>query len=213
MAFYLAAFLIVMGVALFVAAPLSGGLGAAARRSREELELAHWQHEHALAVQGLRELEFDREMGKLSDADYESLRASLQGRALQAMSAIERFKDQERAARERERLAMEQEQAAKVAAVTVRPKLREAAAIANEIAAMSKPRPAIPIAPGMSPTASSNTSGATPASSPRAISGEIGGARRVRFCPQCGTRAPVSGNFCAECGTLLRGERVATRAS
>ena len=75
-------------------------------------------------------------MGKLSDADYESLRTSLQGRALQAMSAIEKFKEQERAAN--------------VAAVTVRPKLREAAAIANEIAAMSKPKTAIPIAPGMS---------------------------------------------------------------
>ena len=29
------------------------------------------EHERALAVQGLRELEFDREMGKLSDADYD----------------------------------------------------------------------------------------------------------------------------------------------
>ena len=61
MAFYVAAFLIVMGVALFVAAPLSGGLGIGVKAKREELELAHWEHEHALAVQGLRELEFDRE--------------------------------------------------------------------------------------------------------------------------------------------------------
>ena len=198
MAFYVAAFLIVWGVALFVAAPLSGGLRARAKRTREEVELDHWEHEHALAVQGLRELEFDREMGKLSDADYESLRTSLQGRALQAMSAIEKFK--------------EQAHAANVAAVTVRPKLREAAAIANEIAAMSKPKTAIPIAPGMSPNLSVNSSN-PPAITPRVIAPEVGGARRIRFCPECGTRTPSSGNFCGECGTPLRGERVATRAS
>lgn len=194
MAFYVAAFLIVWGVALFVAAPLTGGLRARAKRGREEIELEHWEHEHALAVQGLRELEFDREMGKLSDADYESLRASLQGRALQAMTATEKFKDQERAA--------------ELAAVTVRPKLREAAAIANEIAAMSKPQPAIPAIPVVSGL--SNHASSPP---PRAATAEIGGGRRIRFCPQCGMRAPMAGNFCGECGTPLRGERVATRAS
>ena len=192
MAFYIAAVLIVAGVALFVAAPLSGGLRGRAKRSREEIELDHWEHEHALAVQGLRELEFDREMGKLSDADYESLKASLEGRALQAMAAIEKFK--------------EQEHAANVAAVTVRPKLREAAAIADEIAAMSKPQPAIPIVSGLGAIP-------PPISSPRAATPEITGGRRVRFCPQCGMRAPMAGNFCGECGTPLRGERVATRAS
>lgn len=191
MAFSIAAILIVLGVALFVAAPLSGRLGARAKRSREDLELDSWEHEHALAVQGLRELEFDREMGKLSDADYESLRASLEGHALQAMAAIERSK--------------EQEHAASLAAVTVRPKLREAAAIANEIAAMSKPQSAIPIVSGSSTPA--------PVNPPRAIAAEIAGGRRIRFCPQCGMRAPMAGNFCGECGTPLRGERVATRAS
>jgi cytochrome c-type biogenesis protein CcmI len=191
-AFYIAAVLIVAGVALFVAAPLSGGLRGRAKQTREELELEHWAHEHALAVQGLRELEFDREMGKLYDADYESLRASLQGRALQAMTVMEKSRDQERAAN--------------LAAVTVRPKLREAAAIADEIAAMSKPQPAIPIVSGLGNIPS-------PITSPRAATAEIAGGRRIRFCPQCGMRAPMAGNFCGECGTALRGERVATRAS
>jgi len=191
-AFYIAAVLIVAGVALFVAAPLSGGLRGRARRSREEQELDHWAHEHALVVQGLRELEFDREMGKLSDADYESLKVSLEGRALHAMTAIEKFK--------------EQELAANLAAVTVRPKLREAAAIADEIAAMSKPQPAIPIVSGLG-------SIPPPVVSPRSTTAEIAGGRRIRFCPQCGMRTPIAGNFCGECGTPLRAERVATRAS
>jgi hypothetical protein len=195
MTFYIAAFLIIMGVALYVAAPLSGGLAIRARKTREEMERDHWEHEHALAVQGLRELEFDREMGKLSDLDYDSLKTSLENRALTAMSAIERFKEQERAAN--------------FAAVNVRPKLRAAAAIANEIAAMSPPPVVIPTAPGMSARPSASES--VPIS--RNPASEISGGRRIRFCPQCGTRAAASGNFCGECGTALRGERVATRAS
>jgi cytochrome c-type biogenesis protein CcmI len=87
--FYLAAALIVVGVALFVAAPLGVGLLSARRRTAPELEIARLERERALAVQGLRELEFDREMGKLSDADYQSMHAALENRALAAMATIE----------------------------------------------------------------------------------------------------------------------------
>ena len=43
-------------------------------------------------MQGLRELEFDREMGKLSESDYGSLHAALEQRALKAMAALEKFR-------------------------------------------------------------------------------------------------------------------------
>ena len=43
-------------------------------------------------MQGLRELEFDREMGKLSDADYESMHKALEDRALTAMAAVENIR-------------------------------------------------------------------------------------------------------------------------
>ena len=92
---YLAAAMIVAGVALFVAAPLAGGLLPSRRKrpDKDELDGLRLEHERGLAVAGLRELEFDREMGKLSDADYEALRASLETRALVAMQSIERLKD------------------------------------------------------------------------------------------------------------------------
>ena len=89
---YLAAALIVAGVALFVAAPLSGGLFPTRRRGDEELNRMRLDHERGLAVQGLRELEFDREMGKLSDADYASLHDDLERRALTAMAALEKVR-------------------------------------------------------------------------------------------------------------------------
>ena len=56
------------------------------RPSAERLE-----HERGLAMQGLRELEFDREMGKLSEADYAALREGLMARALGASAALERL--------------------------------------------------------------------------------------------------------------------------
>jgi cytochrome c-type biogenesis protein CcmI len=98
--FYLAAALIVVGVALFVAAPLGGGL--LPRRAHDD-KAERFEHERALAVQGLRELEFDREMGKLSEADYRALRTGLEKRALAAMSALERLREE--AERQRRRPA------------------------------------------------------------------------------------------------------------
>jgi hypothetical protein len=99
---YLAAALIVAGVALFVAAPLGAGFLRLRRRDARELELERLEHERGLAVQGLRELEFDREMGKLSDADYEALRSELEGRALGRMDALEKLRAEiERAAAEK----------------------------------------------------------------------------------------------------------------
>jgi hypothetical protein len=87
---YLALVLIVLGVALFVAAPLfesiRGRPGARADLERNRLE-----HERALAVAGLRELEFDREMHKLSDQDWGELKQQLEGRALRAMAALEKL--------------------------------------------------------------------------------------------------------------------------
>jgi hypothetical protein len=88
---YLAAVLIVTSVALFVAAPLGGGLLAARRAGRDAAEAERLEHERALAMQGLRELEFDREMGKLSESDYVVLREGLMTRALGASAALERL--------------------------------------------------------------------------------------------------------------------------
>ncbi|HUA34884.1 MAG TPA: c-type cytochrome biogenesis protein CcmI [Candidatus Binataceae bacterium] len=81
--------LIIAGVALFVAAPLSIGALPTRRKSARDEAWARLEHERALAMQGLRELEFDREMGKLADADYESLKNGLESRALAAMQTMD----------------------------------------------------------------------------------------------------------------------------
>jgi hypothetical protein len=89
---YLAAAMIIAGVALFVAAPLGGGFFPRRQRGSSEVDRERLEHERGLAVQGLRELEFDREMGKLSESDYKLLYAALEQRALKAMASLERFR-------------------------------------------------------------------------------------------------------------------------
>ncbi len=99
MAIYIAAILIVAAVALFVAAPLSGGFLRRRRSTSRELDFERFEHERGLAIQGLRELEFDHEMGKLEEVDYRDLKRSLEDRALAAMTAIERLRGAPRLAR------------------------------------------------------------------------------------------------------------------
>jgi hypothetical protein len=115
---YVAAIMIVASVALFVAAPLAGGLFRR-RRVTNELDLERLEHERGLAVQGLRELEFDHEMGKLDDADYRELKATLEARAFAAMGAIDRAKDAGRVATMR--LASRRSKAAPVTQTAVSP--------------------------------------------------------------------------------------------
>ncbi len=88
-AIYLAAILIVAAAALFVAAPLIEGVRPRRRSAAPERE--RLEHQRALAVQGLRELEFDHEMGKLDEGDYAALKRTLEERALAAMTALDRL--------------------------------------------------------------------------------------------------------------------------
>jgi hypothetical protein len=88
---YVAAVLIVAGVALFVAAPLSDGVLGRRRAAGDAAEAERLEHERGLAMQGLRELAFDREMGKLGEGDYAALHESLMARALAASAALDRL--------------------------------------------------------------------------------------------------------------------------
>ena len=175
--FILAAALIVAGVALFVAAPLGIGLVGARAKSAGELQTERHEHDRGLAVQGLRELEFDREMGKLSDADYQSMHKALEDRALTAMAAVEKIRDRaDKAAN------------AKKPIVTPRTQARRAAAPA--------PRRIDPI-----PTLVVHHE---PPQPPQAAPSTTAASRKISFCPECGTRAAIDSKFCAQCGIAIQ---------
>jgi cytochrome c-type biogenesis protein CcmI len=88
-AIWLAAILLIAAVALFIAAPLSDNV-LGGRSAASNAELKRREHEHALAVQALRDLEFDHAMGKLDARDYQVLRERLEIRALAAMGEVEK---------------------------------------------------------------------------------------------------------------------------
>jgi cytochrome c-type biogenesis protein CcmI len=164
--FILAAALIVAGVALFVAAPLGIGQSGARAKSAGELQVERHEHERALAVQGLRELEFDREMGKLSAADYDSMHSALENRALTAMTEVERIRAETAAKKQASVIALAD------APRRPAPMPRRIDAVPTLVAHHELPRPSSP--------------------------------RKIRFCPQCGTRTALDANFCAECGAEFR---------
>jgi cytochrome c-type biogenesis protein CcmI len=173
--FILAAALIVAGVALFVAAPLGIGLVGARAKSAGELQVERHEHERALAVQGLRELEFDREMGKLSDADYESMHKALEDRALTAMAAVENIRVQAENAANAKKPSV-----TPLAPVPRRPpQPRRIDPIPTLVVHSEPPRPPQP----------------TP-SPPQS--------RKISFCPQCGMRAAIDAKFCAGCGIAIK---------
>jgi hypothetical protein len=78
--------LLTASVALFVAAPLTE-VFAARRRTTDAT--ARLEHDRGLALAAIRELEFDHAMGKIADAEFQTLRARLEDRALTAMTAID----------------------------------------------------------------------------------------------------------------------------
>jgi cytochrome c-type biogenesis protein CcmI len=176
--FILAATLIVAGVALFVAAPLGIGLVGARAKSEVELQVERHDHERALAVQGLRELEFDREMGKLSDADYEPMHKALEDRALTAMAAVENIRLQtEKAANAKKPVVTSLTQAVR----RPTPALRRIDPIPTLVLHTEPPRP--------------------PQPPPQQLPSALG---KIRFCPECGMRAAADSKFCAQCGTAIR---------
>ncbi|HEV2170619.1 MAG TPA: c-type cytochrome biogenesis protein CcmI [Candidatus Binatus sp.] len=189
MLFILAAALIVAGVALFVAAPLGIGLVGARAKSQDELKAERYEHERGLAVQGLRELEFDREMGKLSDADYDSMHKALEDRALTAMAAIENLRAQN-------------EKPKKTSVTPLTPATRRPTFTPRRIdpvptlvlktEPLRPPQPPPTLAPASIPSASSS--------------------RKPGFCPECGMRVATDAKFCAQCGIAIRPVGAAARS-
>ena len=123
--FYLLAFLISAAVVAFVATPLF----------RERRAWAHVPHparramlldERDTLLRELKDLEFDRRMGKIDDEDYADLRASTAKKATAVLDALEQPK-----AAPSERARLEREIEAEVLIARARLKLQATAAPAS----------------------------------------------------------------------------------
>lgn len=139
-------------------------------------ELTEPESPRALAIVALREIEFDRETGKLDEADYRRLKAQYTGVALEAMRA----EGAEEAARAIEPVGATVEGSDDLDALA---EARIAKARAQVEAAAAAP-------PAESSTAASSTAAASSA-----------GFSFV--CPTCGPRPERDATFCSKCGRRL----------
>jgi hypothetical protein len=80
---------VVLAVAVFVAAPLFGPPQASAEATAPS-ERERWERQKRQALAAIKETELDHEMGKLSEEDFERMRARFEGQALEAIAALER---------------------------------------------------------------------------------------------------------------------------
>jgi len=175
--------------------------GASAATDREVSRLL-MDRDHA--YKNIMEVEFDKEMGKLSDEDYEEMIGRARGLALEVLRRLEA-----RGVREGMVGVHLNERDASEAAVTL------AAAPAGPprraVASPAAPREAeldgrleaeilryreasLPVTGGEAPEAAAP---GEKAEAPKA-------AASVRFCPSCGSDVGSGHNFCAACGHKLR---------
>ncbi len=80
---------IVAMVAWTIAGPLLSGHAVSVVPTGDP-ERYRLEKERDLAYAAIKEAEFDRQMGKLSEDDYAALRRTYEGRALAALAALER---------------------------------------------------------------------------------------------------------------------------
>ena len=136
-----------------------------------------------IALTALKEIEFDRETGKLSDADYQFLKAKYTAAALEAMRQDADAPTPGRASDDLEAMI-----AAKVRAIR-----SPSAATSSDVSVTSA-------APSASTAVNPSCSSCGPRPEPDAV-----------FCSSCGRRLPVRA-FCDRCGTvLLPGSRFCDR--
>jgi len=76
-------------VAFFVAAPLFQPPEALVADD-EERPHERWLRQKRLALEAIKEVELDHQMGKLSDEDLATMRGKFEREALEAMAALER---------------------------------------------------------------------------------------------------------------------------
>ena len=88
---YFTGLLLIGTIAAFVAFPLFSLNEGRELPPEPESEVVRWEKQKADAYAALKEAEFDLQMGKLTDADYQLLREKYEARALEALAQLDRL--------------------------------------------------------------------------------------------------------------------------
>ena len=88
---YFTGLLFISLVGLAVAVPLFSVRAEQETVPEQPSEIAYWEKQKAAAYAAIKEAEFDRQMGKLTDEDYVMLRGKYETLALDALAHIDRL--------------------------------------------------------------------------------------------------------------------------
>jgi hypothetical protein len=89
---YFSGLLLISVVALVVALPcFRSREGVGLPTAAHEDPRVRWEKQKADAYAAIKEAEFDRQMGKLTDEDYHLLREKYEARALEALAQLDRL--------------------------------------------------------------------------------------------------------------------------
>ncbi len=162
--------------------PQADEVRVASGRRRKELE-----REKQLLLKALKELAFDHEMHKISDADYQEIAAAYRARAVRIMRQLDETTHPYRA-------QIAEELAARLGSPAPATAARDQAAADEE---------GQPAGNGREPAAASASPGAP---SPTAVSpaAPVSGERRA--CPACGAQNEPDAVFCKKCGQRVVAE-------
>ena len=87
---YLTGLLFIGAIASFVASPLFTPEEREPARETDPM-FTHWEKQKTEAYAAIKEADFDLQMGKLTQEDYQSLREKYEARALEALAQLDKF--------------------------------------------------------------------------------------------------------------------------
>jgi hypothetical protein len=155
------------------------------------------EREKTLVLRSIKELEFDRGMGKVSDKDFVEMSARLRARAARLMRQLDAgsvYREQ-----------IEREIAKRIGAGPAQQEAAAGAASAKQepvvAAAPAKQEPVVAAAPAKPDPAQGNPVGRVPLA-PSDAEG-AGGPAGPAICPSCDTQNDRDARFCKACGTRL----------
>jgi hypothetical protein len=88
---YLSGLVLIGAIAVFVAAPLFKPEREPYSLGMQEGQATRWEKQKTDAYTAIKEAEFDRQMGKLTEEDYRLLREKYEARALEALAQLDRL--------------------------------------------------------------------------------------------------------------------------
>ena len=88
---YAAGILLVGAVALMVALPLLTAEAAPPQDMPQADQAVQWEKQKTDAYTAIKEAEFDKQMGKLTDEDYQFIRQKYETRAVEALTKLDQL--------------------------------------------------------------------------------------------------------------------------